>query len=95
MKSINQAELVQAIQAGKRIIDVREADEYVEGHVPTAINIPMSQLQERFTKVENGDYIICHSGARSANSSLFLEGQGIEVINVSGGTSAWTGQLEY
>ncbi len=76
------------------LIDVRESHEYLEGHVPTAVNIPLSQLDEKYKEVESGSYIICQSGMRSMRACQALETQGIATINVAGGTSAWDDKLE-
>ena len=40
------------------LIDVREEDEYLEGHVPTAINMPLSVLEQRYLEIEDESYII-------------------------------------
>jgi len=76
-----------------RLIDVRETYEYVAGHAPTAINIPLSELVERVAEIPRGEdvYIICESGGRSAQATHWLSQQGITAINVLGGTSAWRG----
>ncbi len=73
------------------VIDVREVYEYVAGHAPTAVNIPLSELVERVAEVPRvGEvYIICESGGRSAQACQWLAGQGVTAINVLGGTSAW------
>lgn len=93
MKSVTIDELFEALKNEARLLDVRESFEYSAGHVPQAISLPMSELEERLTEVQTGDYIICQSGARSANCVAFLEANGIETINVEGGTSAWKGCL--
>jgi rhodanese-related sulfurtransferase len=77
------------------IIDVREDFEYRNGHVPGAKNIPLSQLEEKYQEITDGNYIICQSGARSARACQYLLSKGIETINISGGTSAWDGQLDF
>ncbi|MDR9867412.1 rhodanese-like domain-containing protein [Lactococcus cremoris] len=77
------------------IIDVREDFEYRNGHVPEAKNIPLSQLEEKYQEITDGNYIICQSGARSARACQYLLSKGIETINISGGTSAWDGQLDF
>lgn len=78
------------------LIDVREADEYTSGHIPGAINMPLSKLEENFLTLDaNKSYhIICQMGGRSARACRFLEVQGLDVTNVDRGTSAWTGSLE-
>ena len=35
-------------------------------------------------------YLICKSGGRSARAAEFLIPQGVEAVNVAGGTMAWT-----
>lgn len=78
------------------LIDVREADEFAEGHLPGAINLPLSAFLERYGELDKGKsyHIICRSGARSAQACAFLEEEGYDVTNVAGGTIAWLGDLE-
>ena len=77
------------------LIDVREVDEYVSGHVPGAINIPLSELVGRESDCGLGDtvYVICQAGGRSARAcehlSQQLNLQGVSFVNVLGGTGAW------
>lgn len=76
------------------LIDVREEDEYLEGHVPTAINIPLSVLEQRYLEIEDESYIICQSGVRSMRACQFLEAQGVATTSVTGGTLSWDQELE-
>lgn len=77
------------------VIDVREVDEYVSGHVPGAINIPLSELAGREIECNLGDavYVICQVGGRSARACEHLSQQealqNISFINVLGGTGVW------
>jgi rhodanese-related sulfurtransferase len=73
------------------LIDVREPYEYAAGHVEQAVPLPMSVLPARVQEVPQGRpvYLICHSGARSAQVAAWLAQQGHETINVEGGTSGW------
>lgn len=77
------------------VIDVREVDEYVEGHVPGAINLPSSSLAETFHQIPGGDtvYFVCHGGGRSGRACEFLsqkpEFADRHLVNVRGGTSGW------
>ena len=78
------------------LIDVREADEFAAGHLPGAINLPLSDFLERYGELDKDKsyHIICQSGARSAQACAFLEEEGYDVTNVTGGTIAWMGALE-
>jgi len=86
--------LAEIIEAGGRVVDVREPDEYAEGHVPTAVLVPLATVPDHvdaFTG-EGPTYVICRSGGRSMRACEFLAAQGgvdIEVVNVAGGTLAW------
>lgn len=77
------------------VIDVREVDEYVEGHVPGAVNLPLSSLTETFHQIPAGDtvYFVCHGGGRSGRACQFLAQQPEfserNLVNVLGGTSGW------
>lgn len=95
MKSVTIQELLETKKSVENLIDVRETYEYTAGHVPSSKNIPMSEIENRISEIKTGDYIICQSGARSYQICQWLIGQGIEVINVLGGTCAYSGKLEY
>ena len=96
-KSVGMPEFYQ--EAKKKqlpIVDVRETDEYARGHIPGAVNFPLSDLGSDFTKLDkNTDYyLVCQSGGRSAMAAEFLSDQGFIVTNVMGGTGSWMGPLE-
>lgn len=96
MKTITTNELELAMKKETPVlIDVREIFEYNSGHVPGAINIPLSELEQRYEEIPNNSYIICQSGARSMQACHYLQLNGLDVINISGGTSSWSGGLEY
>ncbi len=69
------------------IVDVREKDEYEEGHLKNAVNIPLSELRDRVEEVpaEEPVYLHCRSAQRSYNAVRALQGVGYEnVYNISG-----------
>ena len=80
-----------------QLLDVRERGEYAMGHVPGAVNLPLSEFVSRYQTLDKATtyYVICQSGSRSEQAVLFLDSQGYQAINVIGGTSSWTGVLEY
>lgn len=78
--------------AAPAFIDVREPDEFAEGHAAGTVNIPLSQLQQRVAEVprDREVLLICHLGGRSMQAAKWLRTQGVEqVVNIDGGTDAW------
>ncbi|MGO1318615.1 MAG: rhodanese-like domain-containing protein [Galactobacter sp.] len=73
------------------VLDVREDYEFQAGHVPGATHIPMADLPDRFEELDPDEdvYVICRTGGRSAQASLWLTAQGYTAINVAGGSGAW------
>jgi len=74
------------------LVDVREPDEYITGHVPGAVLIPMGQLATRLGEIDKTSpvFVICASGNRSSAMTDLLRGAGFDAVSVTGGTSAWT-----
>jgi rhodanese-related sulfurtransferase len=84
-------ELEAALQSGARLVDVREPDEYEAGHVPGAVLVPLATVPDSLGQfsTDGPTYVICKSGARSYRACEFLADQGLEGINIEGGTMAW------
>lgn len=69
------------------IIDVREEDEYEQGHIVNAINIPLSQLRNRVDEIPKDKpvYLHCRSSQRSYNAIRALQAMGFDnLYNISG-----------
>jgi len=78
---------------GVPLIDVREPDEFAAGHVPGAVNLPMSTLGERLHELPDAAFdVICQVGGRSARVVQALEARGYDATNVEGGTGEWIAQ---
>ncbi len=87
-------ELNAALQAGHPLLDVREPDEFAAVRVPQAQLVPLmavpANVDDIRTLAGSGPlYVICAAGARSNRAAAFLREQGIDAINVMGGTNAW------
>lgn len=84
-------ELDAARSAGAHLIDVREADEYAEGHVPGAQLMPLAVVPLLANELPGKTpvYVICASGGRSAQATQILSRIGIDARSVAGGTNAW------
>ncbi|WP_067451545.1 rhodanese-like domain-containing protein [Actinomadura macra] len=73
------------------LLDVREQEEWDAGHVPGAVHIPMGQLGDRASEVPRDQevFVICRSGARSAQVTVALNQAGWLTRNVDGGMKRW------
>jgi rhodanese-related sulfurtransferase len=88
MKSISIEQL--AARESTPLIDVRERDEFAAGHVPGAVNIPMSEIGDRLDELPDEAFdVICQAGGRSARVAQALEARGYDPTNVEGGTGEW------
>lgn len=89
--SIGIPELAAARDRGDVVVDVRERFEYVSGHVPGAVHMPMHTVPLRVAELPQDRplYLVCETGNRSWQVAAFLARQGLQAVNVDGGTSAW------
>jgi rhodanese-related sulfurtransferase len=74
------------------LLDVREPDEWVEGHIEGATWIPLGDLMERYQELDPEKHWVayCHVGGRSAQAAYFLHSAGLtRVSNMLGGIAAW------
>lgn len=74
------------------IIDVRESNEYNEGHIENARHIPLGKVSEQLGDLDRDSVIIvtCHQGTRSAAACKTLVGLGYtKVHEMQGGMMGW------
>ena len=73
------------------LLDVRTEGEYNADYIPGAINIPLSDLENRIDELDSSKAIIvyCKSGGRSRTASETLAQRGFIVYNMEGGINAW------
>ena len=77
-----------------QIVDVRRPAEYVNGHVPHALNAPLANLDKSLGPLnlekDKLTAVICAGGYRSSAAASLLQKQGFSnLLNVAGGTGAW------
>jgi molybdopterin/thiamine biosynthesis adenylyltransferase/rhodanese-related sulfurtransferase len=75
-------------------VDVREREEWDEGHIPGAVHVPRGNLESRIEGVaperEKKVVLYCASGARSAFAAKTLAELGYaDVVSLQGGFSDW------
>jgi rhodanese-related sulfurtransferase len=76
------------------VIDVRELNEYILGHIDPSLNMPLGKLIEELPKIadhKNKPVLIsCQTGTRSASAAKLLTKAGFEqVFVITGGMQAW------
>lgn len=88
---IDVEELATLREQGVPLFDVREPDEYAEAHVPGAVLVPLATVPDQLEQFPTDGlvYIICAAGGRSRRAAEFLRGNGVEAVNIAGGTMAW------
>ena len=76
------------------IVDVRTPEEFNEGHIENAINLPVDEIEDKALEVlpdQKEIYLLyCRSGNRSAQAAKILESIGYEIIYDFGGINDWT-----
>ncbi|MEO6821120.1 MAG: rhodanese-like domain-containing protein [Candidatus Nanopelagicales bacterium] len=73
------------------VLDVREPEEYRAARVPGAVLMPLRTVPEHLDQIPRTDpvYVVCAVGSRSARATQWLRAQGVDAVNVAGGTQAW------
>lgn len=75
-----------------QILDVREQEEWDQGHVEGSNHLPLNTLLAgQSGDLEQGRPIVavCRSGSRSEVAALMLRARGHEAYNLEGGLEAW------
>ncbi len=81
---------VSALPENVVLLDVREDDEWAAGHATGALHIPLAEVPARLAELGEGTvHVVCKSGGRSAQAVAWLNQNGVDAVNVEGGTTAW------
>lgn len=95
LPSLNAQELSERLKLkdGKRplVIDVRQPEEYRNGHIAGAKLIPLGELKVRMQELSKSKEMvcICASGSRSSSATKMLIDAGYNALNMNGGMSNW------
>lgn len=76
------------------VLDVREPDEFAQGHLQGARNVPLSQLSARLKELEKFRdkpvLVVCERGRRANTAAKLLKAQSFTTLNIlKGGMQAW------
>ncbi|MGI8937550.1 MAG: rhodanese-like domain-containing protein [Iamia sp.] len=74
-----------------QVIDVRDDDEWTEGHIDGAVHIPMEEVEDRLSELSDDGQIVavCRTGKRSGTIAVRLRELGHDADNLDGGVQAW------
>ncbi len=75
-----------------QIVDVREVDEYEQGHIEGAVLIPKEQLLQRLFELNPQIPVLCYcrSGKRSQMAAESLDALGWKTYSLTGGFLAYS-----
>jgi len=91
-RSESPQQLRQRIESGEvKLLDVRAATEFQEGHIPRSEHRFLGKLLREIDAIDRSRPIVaqCQAGGRSAIATSILQRGGFDVTNMSGGFSAW------
>src|SRR6266849_2028251 len=85
-------ETLHSMRHDLKILDVRDQDEWEEGHIKGVLHIPYYFLEQRLQELDNSQplALLCASGQRSSIASSLLQRHSFtQLFNVVGGMDAW------
>ena len=91
LDTVELEDFANAVYAGQcKVIDVREPHEFATGHVPGAVNIPLSRFDPAEAPLDKPVVLICQAGGRSRTALNKARAIGREdVRHYAGGTNGW------
>lgn len=95
-QSIPETDVAQTATARRegtaQIVDVREPDEWADGHMPGIVHIPLGDLAARLGELDPATPVIavCRSGKRSLTAAdILISGGFADAKSMAGGMTAW------
>ena len=93
LPSVSAADLSEKLKNGKKplVVDVRQPEEYRQGHIQGSKLIPLGQLSGRLKELPKNKEIVlvCATGSRSRSATKMLVREGYEAVNMNGGMMSW------
>lgn len=73
------------------LVDIRQAKDYANGHIPGAINIPFQELGKKFDTLPKDKQIViyCYSGQSAGMALSLLRANGLDVLSLVNGFPEW------
>ena len=97
-KTISSLEAIEMMESEKDyiIVDVRTPEEFADGHIDGAINIPLDTISTSIPELPNKNQLImiyCRSGNRSNQAANKLDDLGYTNVIDFGGINTWPNEL--
>ena len=94
MEPVSHAELLERSRAGLvTVLDVRPADEFAQGHLPGAVNIPLSELEARLADLDPDKEVVAYCRSTycvlSFEAVAALRGFGFDARRLEDGLPEW------
>ena len=82
---------LEVVRSGATLLDVRKSSEWMSGHAPGAIHIPLGDIEKAPRRLRQGRPVVvmCASGMRSRTAAKHLRSLGWDAASLSGGIGAW------
>lgn len=97
MEDINQGILLYKSTPGAVLIDLRDAEDYAEGHIPGAVNLLPETVRDQITAIARKDtpiFLYCYGGMRSYQAEALLQARGYARVASIGGFDRYDGETE-
>ena len=79
------------------VVDIRARDDFAEGHIPGADNVPLREIEDVVDDREWGDEVVvaCYTGETSKPAARLVRAvTGADAASMAGGFEAWEGDVE-
>lgn len=79
-----------------KLLDIRTPAEYIQGHIPGSMNVPLHTIDDVEYLVENKEdplYVYCYTGARCYQAVSQLQEMGFQNVKNIGGIAAYSGKV--
>ncbi len=96
LKTLTEDQFVEGYRKAQ-LIDVREPQEFDNGHILGARNIPVTQMKQRLNEIRKDKpvYLYCQRSSRSTRAADLLHKRGYQDLSqLKGGFSRWTGKVK-
>jgi len=97
MEDINQGISLYKSMPSAVLIDLRDAEDYAEGHIPGAVNMLPENIREQIAGIAQKDtpiFLYCYGGMRSYQAEALLQARGYLQVSSIGGIDRYDGELE-